>query len=129
MSREIKFRGKRVDNGEWVTGFLVRFSEESASIVKQYGTMDISIYDVDPKTVGQFTGLRDKNGKEIYTGDIIQQFDDRCVVKDCSGGWELGMIHGGNTGSTFVISFLGEYCEVIDNIYENPEFINNDTSI
>ena len=69
MKREIKCRGKRIDNGKWVTGFLLRSSEESASIVKQYGTVDISIYDVIPKTVGQFTGLQ--NGKKIFDGDIV----------------------------------------------------------
>ncbi len=79
--REIKFRGKRVDNGEWVYGYLFKSWEQSYIL---WGTTNCipNMIEVIPKTVGQSTGRIDKKNKPEYAGDIIKQ--DRTL-----GIWEV----------------------------------------
>lgn len=78
MNREIKFRGKRLDNGEWMYGDLLHLVD-GMYISNDHGSNMARVY---PGTVGQYTGLKDKNGKEIYEGDIL-----RCSISTFAVEW------------------------------------------
>lgn len=120
MNREIKFRGKRIDNGEWVYGYLA-----DEDYINDIYSIDLSSIEVDRDTVGQFTGLSDKNGKEIFEGDIIKGFDITIEVwySEDKACFMAEMKEPQND----MVDILGGYdtarMEIIGNIYDNPELI------
>ena len=130
MVRKIKFRGKDIDTGEWRYGYLSFFytagRDKNGFILTDkaqiYSQEDGRCYDVLAKTVGQFTGLFDKNGKEIYEDDMIMQrgYDGMrtCVVRFDSGAFIIGY-HGGSSTLTKPM-LIQKNGIVIGNIFDNP---------
>ena len=134
--REILFRGKRIDNGEWVYGYYIRYGwthQEKDYVVPLYAS-DLYAKEVIPETVGQYTGLTDKNGKKIFEGDIIVckqeiagNFIDSCVaigfveMKHSAFG-----LHRKQGYYRPFKDWLEDYeYEVIGNIHDNPELLGN----
>lgn len=137
--REILFRGKRKDNGVWVEGFYYEDILGNPVILsrpRDFGYADA--IDVDPFTVGQYTGLKDKNGNRIFEGDMIKPFDDevdKMVVEFQHGQFllclygergymaEYGWEEEGNYGcfEAEPLSSYGDDIEIIGNIHDNPE--------
>lgn len=128
--REILFRGKRPYDGEWVEGNLFIPDKEDTPTQICIGTNIVRItYDITPETVGQYTGLTDKNGKKIFEGDIVKtdKFNTpnkRYVIKY---DLLLGAFIGEDNGTMYFTTFDGdsELFEIIGNIHDNPELLNN----
>lgn len=120
--REILFRGKRTDNGEWVKGFYVCVLDTHYIMTGKFdsltnGIINSEAYKVDPSTVGQFTGLEDKLGTKIFEGDVIDDLGiEYIVVFDSDYAQFRGKFDGWNAE----ISHIASRCEVIGNIYDNP---------
>lgn len=122
--RQIKFRGKRLDNDEWVYGDLIHIDDSDIGIVTDYDHWQGCR--VDPETVGQFTGLLDKNQKPIYEGDIVMQRGysgvETMVVRFEQGAFIVGW-HGGSSTQTRPM-LIQKRCEVIGNVIDTPDLLN-----
>lgn len=130
--REILSRGKRVDNGEWVVGSYIyahKWNWDGSAghlICNIYGTTKTQVI---PETVGQFTGLTDKNGKNIFEGDIIQgtivsawnKALIRCEVVYNKDGF-ISVERTRNQHRVHKVKFAKDI-EVIGNIHDNPELL------
>ena len=156
--REILFRGKRLDNGDWVEGYLYEHEpplvgivsekdepEASKWFIARTGFADwnmprpVELVEVDPSTVGQYTGLKDKNGERIFEGDVLKRYYDDLYADDAviehvvwfNNGWCANDV----TNMTYEAYSIFKddvipYAEIIGNIHDNPEFLkegaNND---
>ena len=123
--REILFRGKKIDNDEWTYGFYFEHSIDGQkySYIK-YQTFDEGFVtnEVVADTVGQFTGLCDKNGKKIFEDDILLKGFEKVLVK-----WNANQCRWGIYSNNYEICGFNEstqgYFEVIGNIYDNSELL------
>ena len=138
--REILFHGKRVDNGEWIEGDLLQIKYYNKPIIEckiMPQTPVSSAYPVLPETVGQYTGLTDKNGKRIFEGDIVMFSRTRNLPNvtpvpeviryhkgDCAFQrfpFNIPLTRGG--GGKLLQPDMMLDCEIIGNIHDNTELM------
>lgn len=136
--REILFRGKRIDNGEWVEGYYVRLYGSNGRVSRRIYTSCAEVdcgdyypdfFEVQPSSVSQYTGRKDKNGKYIFEGDILHfsytgenrgvEGTEAVVFKNGKFGVEWGW----HKELVCLDGFANTEFEVIGNIYDNPELV------
>lgn len=126
MDREILFRGKRLDNGKWVEGYL--WSRHTIGHTSPCGNTDEIV--IDPTTVGQYTGLTDKNGVKIFEGDIIRWIDWKGAVRESpvryDPEWNRFCVWLNGAESMGVNQHLSEDIEVIGSVHDNPELMGGE---
>jgi uncharacterized phage protein (TIGR01671 family) len=140
--RQILFRGKRKDNGKWVEGDLLTHNKRSFICKKDghkwlpndAGGEDLfkdellseCVCEVIPATVGQFTGLLDKNGKEICEGDVVRFPDGKGAIawSDNFCGWQISTENWNYRLSQYAVEHV---LAVIGNVFDNPELLKEGT--
>ena len=130
MTREILFRGKSVANGEWIVGnYTAPLPSNWGATIEDAINFPNLIHIVNPKTVGQYTGLTDKNGKRIFEGDIVDCWSEGVNAKGTVQQRKDGLWIIYPAWQNIIMWGLcpDEFChttvEVIGNIHDNPELI------
>ena len=130
--RDYLFRGKRIDNGEWVTGFYVHYDDTKDNhkddcdyIVGIHTGEHFPFFEVIPKTVGQYTGKTDKNGEKIFEGDILNTTNSNCAIWYVDYKNTAFCCNQGNANYSCVLDEFMQFSvvEVIGNIHDNPELL------
>ena len=117
MNREILFRGQD-SYGKWVYGDLINLTDEIKQICNH--TQLEHAHSVNPETVGQYTGLTDKNGKKIFEGDIVKFSGVLYYIVFAGGCFRIGK----NGQYSYTLHNLYSAFEIVGNIHDNPELLN-----
>ena len=123
--RKIKFRGKRLSTREWVYGSLIQWKDGTMTIITE-NKEDHSEFYVNPDTVGQYTGLQDRNGQDVYEGDLLRTSEGNIMIAEwvesgivtrCLTPTYDGMMN--TNRHAFPVS------EKIGTIHDNPELLED----
>lgn len=123
-----RFRGKRLDNGEWIYGSYVPHYDFFGTIKDEMVDENGNLFEVDPATVGQYTGLNDNNGKEIYEGDVLRMYDNNnytftCIYLQTQSAF-LGKCNETQLGLANITEGVSK--EIIGNIHDNHELLKTE---
>ena len=126
--REILFRAKREATNEWVYGYFVKEYDDFQIYVQPQIITRIGREYVNENTLGQFTGLTDKNGVKIFEGDIVRYGDTihKVVFEQRNGTAYFGLVYSSIETLPFGYYQDLRQLEVIGNIYDNPELIGGE---
>lgn len=126
MNREIKFRGKRIDTGEWLYGDLVHSKDKTRCGILVNDAETYDECEVNPDTVSRYTGLKDRNGKDVWEGDLlltperdimVAEWQDAKIITRC--------VRPANPRYVNSLTFAYPVSGVIGNIYDNPELLED----